>query len=169
MASRRGWTPLFLKELPHRTGTPLRVRVIRRTASCIWGHIKKVDSRKLYSHIDFLYMESNPSYFTRGDIVRIVAVFSQQQFSKLIIQISHLCLGEELKQWGRAKQSAEGKKVKGGGEEEVDALEPVRSKRLWPPKPPAGALVPLTGQEVCYQTSAHRPPEIWLSTAASDW
>lgn len=41
------------------------------------------------------------SYFTRRDFVRIVAVFIQQQFSKFIIQISHLWLEEGWKQWCR--------------------------------------------------------------------
>lgn len=118
-------------------------------------------------------MVSFNTYFDRGDGVRIVAVFSQQQFSKFIIQVSHLRLGagkgndEETNDWLKGKK---GQRRRRSRRRSVALRqEPVRSKRLWPPAPPAGARAHPTGPEVCCRTSVRRHPEFWLSTAASDW
>lgn len=72
-------------------------------------------------------MVSFNAYFARGDGVRIVAVFSQQQFSKFIIQVSHLRSeagkgnDEETNDW------LKGKKAKGGGEAEEEVWRCVRN------------------------------------------
>lgn len=169
MASKRGCTPLFLKELPHSIGTPLRARVIRRTASCIWGHITLFTLHILnYTEVQLFILERWNTYFDRWDRIEIVTVFSQQQFGKLIIQISNLWLRTGIwngdKSWGVFFCMKYCKCC-------CDVLYqvPVRLKLPWPLWPPARVLAHPTGQEVCSQTAVHHLPKIWVSTEASDW
>lgn len=165
MASKRGWTPLFLKELPQRTGTPLRARVNRRTASCSWRNISTVHSvftvlfcriilqRHATQHLLWWRERHQNCHWNRSAAVQQTRRPDRQPvIENRSKQIWNICT------FPFTVLNIVNKRYV-----------PAQLKPPWPRSPPAEVPAHATGQEVCFQTSVHRLLKILTSISASGW
>lgn len=165
MASKRGWTPLFLNELPHRTGTPLRARVTRRTASCSWAHVNRV---LVFFFPPPAYIQAQHhknTYFRGGYSIKVVTKICQEQFGKLVVQISNL---EAQK---HAVGVLPGCGGGGGGVSSAATYQnaPAQLRPSWLLWPPSRALPRQSGQAGYCQTLGHHLSKILASRGVSGW